>query len=474
MKNARLVHVAAVAGVVIPLALFLLRGWEFLWKEVPLFDGTLSDVERAIVLESHDQFQTHAEDEYATFEDLFFAQNPNFVETVENSLRDEACDIVLVTASAGYGKSGLVTEAVEKHFGVSESTIEISKFCKERSCARMEDLSLLQQTVNTLPTLDESDVDEVIRRVKGLPGRVIQIDGLDELHTTSIKLLLDSIKKVREDLNGREVLLFSRPEVVDELSADNEDMALAGILTTSLEPHRIVSSNVGLRVKNYLDYLASNEIKGGADHGGDVFSGINDEATVERVTLAVRDRIERSPYLADMLRLAVLSKLIVEEAIDPARYGLGEQDVDVRRGVLKKVMDRNANSHNRPGSDTRTTYLSALAAVAAAAKPNAKGYFSVPVMVEAVRPDDSDRTFSVSPRDVLRRSGMVSVQPERGHGKMRFEPIWLQAALAEQSGVMRRHPVLWKWFTLAFCIGVVGYLLALLYGNMKVGAKEPG
>ena len=471
MKNAKLVHVAAVASVLIPLALFLLRDWGFLWDQVPKFDGTLSETERIIVRESDGQFRSAGEGKYETFEELLFVQNPSFVDTVEDSLRDENCDILLITAPAGYGKSDLVTEAIDGHFGVSSSKIEVSEFCSQNSCAHTEDLALLEQTANTLPTLGSVEVGVFIRQIKELPGRVIQIDGLDELHTNAIKLLLDSIKKTRDDLEGREILLFSRPEVVDQLSADNKDRALAGVLTTSLEPHRIVSSHLRLRVKNYLDYRASREIEAGVGDKDGVIMGLNDEATVDRVTSSARDRFAEAPYLADMLRLAALSKLIIDEALDPETFALGDEELDVRRGVLTQLMDRNARSHNRPRSDARTAYTRALAAVAAAVEPANDGYFSLPGIVDAVHPHNSDERFTVIPRDVLQRSGLVSVRPERGNGRMRFEPVWLRAVLAAQSGVTKRRPVLWKWGLLAFCFGVAAYLLVLLY-NIRNDGRE--
>ena len=442
MEHPKIRHVGAIAVVLIPVALFLLKDWDMLWEDVPAFDGSLSEVEKSIVSASYQEFLEAGGSNPQAFEELIFGQNGNFVEAVARSLEDDHCDLLLVTAPAGYGKSGLVTEAVDKHFGIESSKIEMSDFCEDQKCPMVRDLSLLQKTVNELPTVGESEIRELLRRIGESSGKVIQIDGLDELHSDAVALILRSIKEIRGNLAGREVLFFARPEIVDSLWADNGDDILAGVIATSLNPHQIDSGNLGLRVRNYVEYRASKEIENGGDHKDGVVEGLNDSSTIERVTESVRSRIQEEPYLVELLRLASLSKLIIDESLDREGQGLGDDEQSIRRGVFKAVMDRNQHSHGRPSSESKTTYTSALSAIAAYVKPSSDGYFYLPNLLEGEHPENTNMKFKFTPRDVLQRSGLVSVRPEKGHGRMRFEPVWLQSVLAKESGVQKRKPIL--------------------------------
>lgn len=467
MTHPKIGHVFGVGTVLIPLALFLLKDWDTLWDEAPAFDGSLSQAERAVMLASYQEFDAGAKAQFSSFEELLFRQNPEFVERVDHALADEQCDLLLVTAPAGYGKTGLVTEAIDTHFHVDSSKIEVSEFCDEVGCPRVSDLSLLQMTVNELPTMRDREIRELLSRMGEASGRVIQIDGLDELHTDAIARILASIKRIRSSLHGQEVVLFARPEVVDNLWTDNENEALAGVETASLNPHAIDAETLHLRVRNYVEYRASKWIEGGGDHRDGVVAGVNDDSTIERVTRFVQKRVQEEPYLVDLLRLASLSMLIIEEGLDPEGQSLGGDELSIRRGVLKAVMDRNEHSHGRPGSESRTAYTSALAAIAAHVKPASDGYFYVPELLVGVHPQNTNDSFRFTPREVLQRSGLVSIRPEKGHGRMRFEPIWLQSVLAKESGVLKQVPILWKWCLLALCIAVMGYLLTLAYINVR-------
>ena len=146
-----------------------------------------------------------------------------------------------------------------------------------------------------------------------------------------------------------------------------------------------------LRVKNYLDYIASNAISRGNatdTNGNGIVVGMNDRETVERVSASLHDMLSSKPYLVDMLRLAFLSSLLIESQMNDTLAGFS--DVEIRQHVLSQIMDRARASHNRP-SNADSYYYHALASIASTAEPNDEGFFhDIPIL--------DDRAYSVGKR----------------------------------------------------------------------------
>ena len=444
----------------------------FLYSSVPTYVGTLSPSEQTVVEQSYDRFNSDSGQKLpSTYEEYFLNDNQDLSKAIKDILNNRGSDILLITAPAGYGKTGLVTKALKPFWlsdQLTDKTYDKKEICRTADdCSEDNDLVLLGQlVVNTLPKISDDRLDKLIQSITETNEQIVIIDGIDEFHSDSITKLIAKLKAAR-NINrfaSKDIILFGRPEIVDELESDNYDNMLAGINTVNLNPQRITRDALQLRVKNYLDYKADKLIEENTDHDCDsnsICPDINDDETVDRVTMKLSQEIENRQYLADMLRLAFLSSLLIE-AQRSDDYSLGTDDLIIREGVLHELRGRATKSHGRPSSSTGSAYANALISIAINVEPDDEGYFKVPYTLSAVRPDDNNLDFHFIPRNVLQRSGLVSVKPLHGHGMMRFEPIWVQSVLAMYSD--KTSSVLdWSKVTfLAVILLIVGAFLAFM------------
>ena len=440
---------------------------DVLYHEVDKYDGSISSAEQVVIERSYRDFDTEFENELpSSYEEYLLARNPGLTEEISDALSRAGADIVLISAPAGYGKTGLVTHALAQYFGHEGLTQRIyspKDYCEQRNCSMKEDLYLAQDPVSRLPEMSESQLVEFVERLISSSEHVVVVDGLDEVHSDSVAALMSKLKEERDRFGESDIVLLTRPEIVDELDSDNHDQVLAGVETVNLEAQRIGRDALGLRVRNFLDYAAGLEIDARSPNcdGRSVCQGINDEKTIDDVSEKLSGAIVQRPYLAEMLRMAVLSSALINDQRSE-EFSLGEDDFSIRSGVLDLLLQRNSNSHNRPDGDSSPMYTNALVSVATNVIPDEDGYFDVPASLSAIHAEDNDREFSFTPRDVLQRSGIVSVRPLRGNGRMRFEPIWIQSVLAERSAETTQELVRWKVVLLGLGVVVLGCILALM------------
>ena len=438
-----------------------------LYQEMPKYDGSISSAEQVVIERSYRDFDTDLEDELpSSYEEYLLARNPRLTEEISDARSRSGADIVLISAPAGYGKTGLVTHALAQYLdrgGLTQRIFSPKDYCGRRNCSMKEDLYLTQDPVSRLPDMSESQVVEFVEMLISSNEHVVVVDGLDEVHTDSVAGLMYKLKEERDRFIERDIVLLTRPEIVDELDSDNFDRALAGVETVNLDAQRIARDALSLRVRNYLDYVAGLTIDTGSPNCDErsVCQGINDEDTIDDVSERLREAIVQRPYLAEMLRMAVLSSALID-AQRSEQFSLGEDDFSIRSGVLNLLLERNSNSHNRPDGDSSPMYINALVSVATNVVPDEDGYFDVPALLSAIHAEDNNREFSFTPRDVLQRSGIVSVRPLLGNGRMRFEPIWIQSVLAERSSETTPEYIQWKVVLLGLGVIVLGCILALM------------
>ncbi|MCP4450531.1 MAG: DUF1080 domain-containing protein, partial [Planctomycetes bacterium] len=113
----------------------------------------------------------------------------------------------------------------------------------------------------------------------------------------------------------------------------------------------------------------------------------------------------------------------------------------LKQRLFEQLLGRNQKSHGRPGKDN-TAYLTLLQQ--AAALPwthnrvlDAHGYFIVSETDRVAFTDDHGQGHEVYARDVLNRSGLVTVDvTESREARYRFEPVWVQSFLVDK----RQYP----------------------------------
>lgn len=431
-------------------------------------------MEAPAIARSHSNYLSHVLELPSTYEKLLLQQNPRFVEELRN-LQTTGCGFLLVYAPAGYGKSGLINPMIHETLPDRDILeVDCRKFAESLLITNVvADLMLAETVVNNLPVLDESGVQQLVKHCLESKGSLITIDSLDEVHKDSVRALLRVLKANRSRFGDRDVVLQSRPEVVDELeSEDRADYNLAGVAVVGLAAHQITSNALRLRVVNFLNYQAQRSVQGGAQATNGIILNMNDPNTVDRVTKSLAAKIKKHPELTEMLRLAVLSRLLIKAEWE-AESSLGNTIEDIRSAVRKAVLDRNTDSHKRP-SNQNQRYYNALIAIACAVVPDENGYFTVPSRLSARDPNDSTKFFDFKPYNVLSRSGLVSLSPAKGNARMRFEPVWLQGEFAESSdefrGLVPNYGRIALYVILPFLV-CLGFASALIPGRPSKRAR---
>ena len=405
-----------------------------LYVSVPLHDGSLSDVEKQVVMR---EFQKYSDDSNnagelpETYEDYLLDQNPKLRDDLTSITDNDRSDMIIVHAAGGYGKSSLLEKVVRDRVRGESKTIELKEYCSngEQRCSSKADLVLAEKTVNCLPYLNHEQLNLFIDRASGAEVDLLVLDGVDEIHLKAAKELLDALIDRRYCFGRTDIVLFARSELVDELISQDNREKYVSIPRVALEPHRITQKSLTLRVKNYLDYRAFKKFQDGhaSDTTGDgIISGTNDQPTVNSVSSSLRKLLSSKRYLVDMLRLSFLSSLLIEAQLE--QKSLGNSDVEIRQNLLREVMDRAKAAHGRP-TDAASQYYRALATIARRAEPDEEGFFTMNQLMLSATDPGSEGQFDFEPYKPLRRSGLVSFIPADRYRRVRFEPIWLQAAL---------------------------------------------
>ena len=150
-------------------------------------------------------------------------------------------------------------------------------------------------------------------------------------------------------------------------------------------------------------------------------------------------QINRFPFLRDTMRPLSVGNLVIEASVTRCETGTAQLDTAdaLKQRLFEQLLARNQKSHGRPGVDS-TLYRSLLKQAAALPRTHNRaldkqGFFTVFETDVLSFTDEQGQVRQVYARDVLNRSGLVTVDVrETRMARYRFEPFWLQAFLANQ------------------------------------------
>ncbi|NQV35625.1 MAG: hypothetical protein HQ515_23225, partial [Phycisphaeraceae bacterium] len=149
-------------------------------------------------------------------------------------------------------------------------------------------------------------------------------------------------------------------------------------------------------------------------------------------------QINRFPFLRDTMRPLSAGNLVIEASV--ARHEAGAATLNtadaLKQWLFEQLLVRNQKSHGRPGADS-VQYRSLLQQAAALPQThnrsqNRQGFFTVFETDVLSFTDDQGQVRQVYARDVLSRSGLVTLDvTETRLARYRFEPFWVQAFLSQ-------------------------------------------
>jgi len=354
---------------------------------------------------------------FAYFKDA----NPDLFQHFEDVKRlyDQGRDhwgISYVAGTSGVGKSYVVRNLAMFDKAVTQ-TIKLSALFAETS----PDLQSLDKEVvfNQLPSTLSFDVPAVMQDMD--PNKAfILLDDLDEVHEDTAALILKALEQfvVKPHKGFRHFVVFGRPESfwpwLNHMS--RTPRTLQG-------PEYLTSGDAEFRCQDYYGFKFKRPASG-------------------KVTDDVVSQLFRFPFLRDTMRPLSAGNYVLDDSVarkDTGTALLNTADA-LKQRLLEKLLARNQKSHGRPGMDN-AVYLDLLKQ--AAALPwtrnrvlDEQGFFSVFEKDTLTFTDDQGQSHQVYARDVLNRSGLVTLDvTDTRMARYRFEPFWVQSFLTKKSGI---------------------------------------
>jgi hypothetical protein len=291
-----------------------------------------------------------------------------------------------------------------------------------------------EQVFNQLPSVadpTEFDLDSVLE-VGGcldagqLPPLVV-IDGIDEVHDDTAELILEAADELTLGTGGTRgpflhFLIAGRPEgFASWLTASrrNEDSAALLERFTLNPPDYATAGDLAFRLEGYLDFIGTLEMH-------------QEEGTFEDYLDSFSSAVVEYPFL----RYSIGNLAVGNIVIDNTAPGLDLSEEELKTGLLDDMLVRNADTHDRPGSDgvLQRTYRRLLEDVAAEyVDTNADGTFVVRSDDRiAAFSDDGSRLGEVRVRTLLNRSGIALLRSPTGSTtRYHFDPFWVHGHLLQ-------------------------------------------
>ena len=365
----------------------------------------------------------------ARFETLFAyfeAANPELFSHFESveGLRDKGKDhwgVSYVAGASGVGKSYVVRNVALFDRAVTE-TIKLSAMFPES----LPDLQTLDgKTVfNRLPSATAFDVQGLVDAMG--PDKVfVLIDDLDEVREQTALVILRALEayvaKPREGF--KHFFVFGRPESFWPWLHDSKHTTLAHVTHTPLTlqgPEYQTHGDIAFRCQDYYGFK---------------YSKTAPEPVVDDVTT----QLKRFPFLRETMRPLSAGNLVIEDSVARCDTGtvLPNTAYALKQRLFEQLLARNQKSHGRPGMDN-AVYLNLLKQAAALPSTlkravDKQGYFSVFEMDVLSFADEQGHTHEVYARDILNRSGLVTLDVGTTRvTRYRFEPLWVRAFLAQE------------------------------------------
>ena len=399
------------------------------YEVAPLIDSaTLCAVEKQqflLKLDLDSEVQLESLDEY------YIAANPNLVEHLTGIAQDYLSEtdrrgVTYVLGDAGIGKSYVMRNAFDE-FGDHKCTIELRPAAPETRPDLVTSDGVVLNELRAFPQSKSFDLESLLEEQcvrAGALQPLVFLDGIDEIHDDSAGALLQAVNELVLEAKRPflQVVVAGRPEGfrpwLSNPARTERDRAI--VTQFHLEaPRYTTRGDLEFRLRGYLEYageLQDIEANGRLD--------VHLDSLVE-----VLNRHEFLTYSLGNLALGNF-------AIQHAKPGANETELQIKAGIFDDWLGRNAETHNRPGSGSEWDgpYRRLLQDIAARyANVTNEGEFTVAAQdaIEVID-DDGMSVGEVRVRDALLHSGVAYLMsPSSATPRFRFSPFWLHGFLLE-------------------------------------------
>lgn len=382
---------------------------------------------------------------FDALEPYYEAANPELAahfSTIAGKFRngEEHAGVTYMWGAAGVGKSFVTRNLLDAFDDSERCDVELSDLFNGNVDDRgfevepRADLATLDgnHVFNTLLTISdpakfklETFLDAMGCFDDGELRPLVIVDGIDEIHDNSSRLILERIDDFvierSKNLGGFVHFLVSgRPEgFASWLNASERTEENSNVVRQfDLEPpHYQTAGDLAYRVTGYLEFAV-----------GDVEPAFL-AAYIDSFTQAVVDY----PFLTYTIGNLATGNFVIEQTAPDLE--LSERSL--KNNLLDDLLVRNADTHGRPGadSDLEGPYRRALEDIAAKyTHVDTMGRFSVSLDDTVTAYDEEGESLGrLRVRSVLNRSGVALLtDPATATTRYRFDPFWLHAHLIER------------------------------------------
>lgn len=368
--------------------------------------------------------------------DYYEEQNPEFIDHIKDVVKrygagETAAEVTYLLGAAGVGKTFLL-RALDDLDEAKQCTVDLDELFVEEpgrldfEVAYETDLETLDGgdlVFNELPSLAkpsdftlESLLEAGDCYVGGELVPLVFIDGIDEVHDDTARLILELLDEFVAEEQGVHFLVAGRPEgfAVWLTDPDRNEDSNDPLTRFDLVPPRYDSAgDLEFRATGYWDFTMQ----------------VVEDDYLDNFEQAVSSH----PFLTYTLGNLAFGNFVVEHT------GPGEEvsEEEIKIGVFDDILLRNADTHDRPGTDSALNgaYRRALEEVAVRyADVNDQGVFIVRSEDTVPVTDDSGSVVGeIRVRTLLNHSGAaVLTAANATTTRYRFDPFWFHAHLIER------------------------------------------
>lgn len=349
--------------------------------------------------------------------------------------------VTYLRGAAGVGKSFVMTTITGGFADSDQCYVEFADLFAASTEDRGFDVELRADLATTngahvfneLPSISrpaDFDMETVLEAIgcadDGAPRPLIVLDGIDEIHDDAARLILERIddyilQRDKTAIPFVHFLISGRPEgfatwlTASERHQENTDIERNFDLQG---PKYVTAGDLTFRVRAYLEFIF-----------GDDFT----DEDVAEYSVGFFDALTRHPFL----RYTTSNLAFGNFVIDQTALELGTSERTLKARLFDDILERDVDTHGRPGADSEfdAAYRHALEDIAARyVDVDSQGRFSVsPDDTVECFGEDGDSLGRLRVRDVLNRSGMAFLSdPRRTSTRYRFDPFWVHGHLLER------------------------------------------
>lgn len=401
----------------------------------PTTDAPLS----SISLNTRNQTQTLLTRDYqegdARFNklaDFFRDANPTLFTRIQSLVTQHATGANSRGATYIAGVGGVGKSYVIGKLGLPEGATSEKIKLAEVFEGRLADLQTVdgERVLNRLPWTEDFSIEKLLADHNATGKAFVLVDELDEIHEDIAVKVLRGIEEYvgQEGAAGDDgfvhFIVMGRPEAFWPWVSDAERVTPVGVTDRPMVlvgPEYQTVGDLAFRCRDYLGWK---------------YDGTSAE-DVEKVVAGFVARMQAHDFLRETVRPLFGGNVVIDEVYASVVNGtpMAADAQAIRVGMLRRMIERNADSHGRPSWDD-AVYLGLLKQAAAFAKSSENaGWFEVGGGDAVEFVDAAGVTHKVRLSDLLSRSGIVfldaGAKGDNGVSRYRFEPSWVEEALVE-------------------------------------------